>query len=317
MKHVSDISVDTLARALAGPGLALDFGLARARIRSDCADLAARLVQVYGAFPWEAAEGFFDVTVALRRRRGWRAWVRPQVEFVIDGERPFEPFPADTALPLLEWGLNFCIAQRAQHLLLLHAGAVERDGFAVLLPALPGSGKSTLVAGLACSGWRLLSDEFGAIGLDDGRCVPVLRPVALKNESIGVVRAAAPQAVIGPTYPRTRKGAVAHLAPDAVAVAGRHARAEPVAVVFPKFVRGAPTALAPLPGAKAFAKLAANAFNYAVLGPDGFAAMRRLLARAGAYRLQFGSLQAGLDAVDTLHARLSAAAAPRPERMHA
>lgn len=317
MTRVADVSVAALGHALAGPGIALDFGLARARIRSDCAALAARVAEVYGAFPWEPAEGFFDVTVALMRRRGWRALARPQVEFVIDGERPFEPFPADTGLPLLEWGLNFCIAQRAQHVLLLHAGAVERDGLAILLPALPGSGKSTLVAGLACSGWRLLSDEFGAIGLDDGRCRPVLRPVALKNESIGVVRAAAPHAVIGPTYPRTRKGAVAHLAPDAVAVAGRHASAAPVAVVFPKFVRGAPTSLTPLPGAKAFAKLAANAFNYGVLGPDGFRAMRRLLEHADAYRLQFGALRDGLDAVDALHARLSPAAAPEPERMHA
>ena len=45
--------------------------------------------------------------------------------------------------------------------------------------------------------------------------------------------------------------------------------------------------------------------------------MRRLLAHADAYRLQFGTLQDGLDAVDALHARLSPAAAPEPERMHA
>jgi HprK-related kinase A len=236
--------------------------------------------------------------------------LRPQVEFVVDGERPFEPFPADTDLPLLEWGLNFVIAQRAQHVLLLHAGVVERDGLGILLPALPGSGKSTLVAGLACRGYRLLSDEFAAIGLDDGRCMPLLRPVALKNESIDVLRNAAPAAILGPTYPRTRKGSVAHLAPDVASVARRHEPATPVAVVFPKFLRGAAAALEPLPGARAFAKLAANAFNYAVLGPEGFGAMARLLHGAETHRLRFGRLEDGIAAIDALHARIASARAP-------
>ena len=56
--------------------------------------------------------------------------------------------------------------------LLLHAGAVERGGGAVLLPAQPGSAKSTLAAALACSGFRLLSDQFGVVSLDDGLCCP-------------------------------------------------------------------------------------------------------------------------------------------------
>jgi hypothetical protein len=43
--------------------------------------------------------------------------------------------------------------------------------------------------------------------------------VALKNESIGVIRAFAPQALLGPDFPKTRKGTVAHLAASAMAVA--------------------------------------------------------------------------------------------------
>ena len=58
----------------------------------------------------------------------------------------------------------------------------------MLLPAAPGSGKTTLCAGLSLRGWRLLSDEFGLIRPGTTDLVPVPRPMALKNESIDVIR---------------------------------------------------------------------------------------------------------------------------------
>lgn len=44
--------------------------------------------------------------------------------------------------------------------LLLHAGAVARDGVALLLPAASGSGKSTLTLALARRGWLPLTDDI-------------------------------------------------------------------------------------------------------------------------------------------------------------
>jgi hypothetical protein len=305
MRRLSDAGVRELVPLLRGPGVALDFGLVRARVRSDCDALAEKLAVVYGAFPLAAADGFCDVTASVVRRGGLRRAWRPQVDLLVDGQTPFEPFPADTDLPLLEWGLNFFIAQRAQHCLLLHAGALERDGAAVILPALPGSGKSTLTAALVSRDWRLLSDEFAAVRLADSRILPVVRPIALKNESIDILRAFAPDAVIGPTFPRTRKGAVAHLAPDAASVADRYLAAAPIAVVFPKFIAGAAVALEPLPRARAFAKLATNSFNYAVLGREGFIAMRRLIGSCACYRLRYGVLADAVESVDALHASLA------------
>jgi HprK-related kinase A len=245
---------------------------------------------LYADFPVMPAEGLFDVTAAVRWASGLRRWLRPQVRFVLDGKEPFEPFPADTHLPLLEWGLNWAIAHRSNHVLLLHAGVVERAGRALLLPALPGSGKSTLTAALATRGFRLLSDEFGALSLADGTLLPVLRPIALKNESIEVIRAFSPSATIGPVFPRTRKGRVAHLAPTGPSVAQRHVPARPALIVFPRFMAGAETQLEPMGRAQAFAKLAANSFNYEMLGPDGFDAMANLIETCVCYRLHFSDL---------------------------
>jgi HprK-related kinase A len=224
------------------------------------------------------------------------------VTFVLDGREPFDPFPADTHLPMLEWGLNWAIANRSNTTLLLHAGAVERGGRCVLLPALPGSGKSTLTAALATRGYRLLSDEFGAVRLADGLIMPALRPISLKNESIDIIRRFAPDATIGPVFPRTRKGSVAHFAPDAVSAAKRHEPATPALIVFPRFRAGAGTTLEPMPRSQAFTKLAANSFNYEVLGPEGFEAMGRLIERCACFRLSYSRLE---EAIEVIGAQLS------------
>ena len=304
--RVGDLGITGVRERLAGGGLALDFGCVKARVRSDVPGLGDAMQRVYAEFPVSDADGFFDVTASVVRAQGWRRVVRPQIEFFVDGALPFEPFPADTHLPLLEWGINWCIAQRSNARLVLHAGVVERDGSAIVLPALPGSGKSTLVAGLCARGYRLLSDEFGVIRLADSLLLPLLKPVALKDASIDVIRRFDPESVLGPVFPKTRKGDVAHLAPPAASVARRHEPANPALVLFPRFEAGAELALEPLPKARAFAKISANSFNYGLLGRGAFVALGRLVERCGVFRLSYGDLDAAIAAIDELlddHAR--------------
>ena len=116
-------------------------------------------------------------------------------------------------------------------------------------------------------GWRLLSDEFGATRMGDGRIVPTPRPIALKNASIEVIRSFASEAVIGPPFPKTRKGTVAHLAPNRRAVEGIYETAFPRLIVFPNYEAGAEVAIEAIPKSRAMLKLAANSFNYELLGP--------------------------------------------------
>lgn len=219
------------------------------------------------------------------------------MELLCDGRKPFDPFPADRPLPLYEWGCNFLIGRRLNDLILFHAGTVERDGLALLLPALPGSGKSTLTAALSQHGWRLLSDEFGAYDPASGTFRAVLKPIALKNQSIGVIRAIAPRAVIGPPFEKTRKGTVAHLAPGRDAVDRRREWARPGAIVLPKWERGSRTRFEPIPEHVTFPALAFNAFNYALLGPVGFRAAVRLVRSCPAWQLVYSDLD---DALETL-----------------
>ena len=299
-------SIQTLAavgraevvRALAGDGLWIDIGAAMLRVQSNSNRFAMQLQTAYGQFPFIDRADWADLHVQIRGAAGVRRWLRPQVILHCDGQQPFDPFPSDSPLPLFEWGCNWLIGRRLNDLLLLHAGAVEKDGLALLLPALPGSGKSTLTAALSQRGWRLLSDEFGAFDPESGTFRAVLKPIALKNQSIAVIRRFAPEAVFGPEFPKTRKGTVAHLAPQNAAVARRHESARPGAVVLPKWEAGSQTRWEPLAENVLFPALAFNAFNYSLLGAVGFTSVVRLVRQCPAWQLVYSDLDDALATID-------------------
>ncbi len=298
-RTLAEVDEAEVAHALAGHGLWIDVGAATIRTQSDSGPFVQQLRAVYGQFPYMDTADWADLHVKLSRPLGVRRWVRPQVGFYCDGQKPFEPFPASAPLPLYEWGCNWLIGRRLNDLLLLHAGALERDGLALLLPALPGSGKSTLTAALSQRGWRLLSDEFGAFDPVRDEFRAILKPVALKNQSIEVIRRFASQAVLGPAFPNTRKGTVAHLAPTRDAVARRHTGARPGAVILPRWQAGSKTHFEPIAEHVAFPALAFNAFNYALLGAVGFQAAVHLVRTCPAWQLVYGDLEDALATIDS------------------
>ena len=143
----------------------------------------------------------------------------------------------------------------------------------------------------------MLSDEFGVYDMEQGLFKPMLKPVALKNASIDVLRRFEPTARLGPEFPKTRKGTVAHLAASADAVARRHQGARPGAVVLPRWEAGSSTRWRPLQPDAAFAALAFNAFNYQLVGEASFDAMVRLARACPAWELVYSDLD---DAIGTL-----------------
>jgi HprK-related kinase A len=281
------------------------------RVRSDLPALASQVHRVYANFPLRANGAWAELHLDLRRAPGWRGVIRPQVRFACDGQQPFEPFPADSPLPLLEWGANWLIGRRMNHVLLLHAGVLERDGLALVMPAIPGSGKSTLTSALSLSGWRLLSDEFGAFEPNGQVFLPVLKPAALKNSSIDVVRHFSGRAKLGPSFPKTRKGTVAHLLPSAEAVARVHDTAQPGAIVFPRWQEGSPTRWDPLTPSEVFAELAFNAFNYNLLGVAGFRSVVLLARACPAWRLTYSRLEEAIPLLAQVWPEVVAGSAPR------
>lgn len=297
---LGQLSAGDLARRLAGPGLAIRTGPFNIRMRSGIDSLQTAVALLYDRHSVVDEDAFCDFTLEIVPARGLRRWVRPQVRLFLEGQAPFEPLPREHAFPLLEWSMNWCISAQAHQYLLLHAAVVARAGVAMVLPAPPGSGKSTLCAGLIHRGWRLLSDEMALISLAGGELSALARPVSLKNESVRVIREFAPEAVFSAEARDTSKGTVAHLKPKADDVACMDEPARPRWIVFPRYLRDAPATLAPRPKADAMLELGRNAFNYALLGQTGFEVLGGVISASDCYDFTYSRLDEAIEIFDAL-----------------
>ncbi len=300
MLKLGELSESQLQRSLAR-GLTLKTGPFRFRVQSDAADVAQGLAKVYPDFTLAESEtGFRDFHVRIDSVAGPRRWFRPQVNFWSDGASPFKPLGSAQACALMEWGMNWCIATRAHHFLLIHAGVLERNGRCVILPGDPGAGKSTLTAALALSGWRLLSDELTIIDPDDGGIFALARPVGLKNQSIDIIRAFSADAIFGSTAHDTHKGSVALMRPPQASVERVDEKGWPAHIVFPSWRSGAATRLTPRPKADAFMHLAGHAFNYSLLGRQGFDLNAGLIDACDCWDFEYSQLDEALRSFEGL-----------------
>ena len=130
--------------------------------------------------------------------------------------------------------------------------------------------------------------------------MPLPRLLPLKNESIDLIRGFSADAVLGPTFPKTRKGDVAHLKPTTVSVDRARETAEVSLIVFPRWQKNAPLRLEPMERSQAFLMLATNAFNYEVLGEVAFRSVSRLVSNCPCYSLVYSDLDEAVTALSRL-----------------
>jgi len=265
------------------------------RVHTSIPHLPDGTAQLYEPRHISAHRDFADFHVTVAPPRGVRRWYRPQVLFHLDGIVPFKPLPLLHAVPIFEWGLNWCIVNRANSYLIIHAAAIEKNGFVAIMPGVPGAGKSTLTAGLVNRGWRLLSDEMALISLTDGRVMPLVRPISLKNESIALIRDFVPGAQFSAACHDTIKGTVAHLKPPQESLNRVDEPARPAWIIFPHYVNGLPATLATYSKAASLIEIARNAFNYSVHGARGFAVLADIVESSRCYRFSYGDLDEAVE----------------------
>ncbi len=292
----------TFSRVLCFHGVIVHSGPFVYRIRSLVPQVADNLLLLYSDLMVDSFESdiFMDFDIALHSPGMLSRRFKQQLQFYLDGRTALGAFPLHHATAMLEWGMNWCISTQIHTYLIIHAAVIEKNGFTAVLPAPPGSGKSTLCASLVQEGWRLLSDELTLINLHTAEAVPVPRPIGLKNQSIDIIQQRYPEAVFGILSSDTLKGSVCHLKPPKASVERQFEECPIGWIIFPKYEAGSATELTPKSKGQAFMEIANNAFNYSVLGVEGFDILKKVVDRADCYSFKYSNLDEAIAVFEQL-----------------
>ena len=193
--------------------------------------------------------------------------------------------------------------------LILHSGAVVRDGIAVLLPNVSGAGKTTLTLALAARGWLPLTDDICPLRERDGELVAVgcQRCCHLSAASLAALDA----------HGAMLEGPVANL--DTYYRPRQWGTPAPVrAIVIPRYLADSPTRFDPVTQAECLGQLTSMMFAQSVY--PGYArrvAASRLAAEVPGFTLTYSTLDEALDVFERLRQRLSADRSSDDDAHHA
>ncbi len=230
-----------------------------------------------------------DVLLRLEAPNILRRFIRRQITPNPGFKVPAVPLPLSMSPLAFEMGLNLSVALKCCRFINVHAGVVaDKDG-AIVMSAASGGGKSTLTAALLQHGYRLFSDEFALLGLDQPLLHPYPRPISLKQETIPVVRDMVGDNWISKVVTGTPKGDIAYYRARASDLAQDKTSAKAKLVLFPKFEKGVRPIARQLNPAEAIMRLVPASTNYSLLGEPAFHAITGLLKNIRAYEITYGS----------------------------
>jgi hypothetical protein len=195
------------------------------------------------------------------------------------------PHPADL-LNLALWSIFAAVPQEVQDFLLLHSGAVARDGQAILLPAWMDSGKSTTVLALLHAGFEYLSDEYGALDPVTEHAYPVPKNIGVDARALERFEGLAeklddrrtPPVKLTQRYVRPQDIGARVAAPSEVRW-----------IVFTAPVWEGPPRLIPLSRAQAVQEMAENCFNLHRYGERAVVLLSHIADQAKPFRLEGGT----------------------------
>lgn len=300
--RLRDLPGSQQKQAIAQGKLRLATGPFIIRLHSNIPAFQTAFARLYQDVALATEDGYTDFNISVHRPRNLRRWIRPQVIFDFDGHHPFLPLPLNQALPVFEWGFNWCIANHAHQYLQFHAAGLAKDNVMVLMPAPPGSGKSTLTAALMHQDWQLLSDEIVLLRPDTLEAVPLTRPINLKNNSISLLKECFPDTYISDSCTDTAKGMVALMAPSLQSLKKQRLYHRPTHIIFPKYAADTALKVETLSAAAAGIELMRNSFNYHMLGESGFDTLVSVLRGCQCLSVSYSRFEDAFRFFETLEA---------------
>lgn len=184
--------------------------------------------------------------------------------------------------------VHAAVPEKVRDFLMLHAGAVARDGAAVVMPAPPDVGKSSLVTALLLreEGFGYLSDEVGAVDPITTQLWPFQKHISLDRDA--VARLPGLEERLADDRPLTGELRQRFVRP--ADVGSEVARPAPLHwVVFPTPHRGGPPSLRPLGRAETVSRLASLSFNLYRYQERGVVLLSRVAEEVESFELNGGS----------------------------
>jgi len=274
------------------------IGVVDVTLRSACRSFVDEYLSLYAPYRQDA-RGPESIDVEILPR-GRFPWLRGPYTLRSSGVSDCQVAKRYEVLPHLEWYINWQIISSRSEYVQLHASSLELDGQAMVLPGDPGSGKSTLTAGLLARGWSYLCDEFALIDPWTRTVHPYPRALCIKEAGFGVVERLGLPLCRKTPYHKCTKGRVAFLNPLDVN-GGIVGQPSPVRwVVFPKYVEDAKPTLHPIARSQAAYLLARQCFNIRVDEKLSLSSLAAIARGADCYQLIAGDIDATCELVESL-----------------
>lgn len=194
----------------------------------------------------------------------------------------------------------------------IHAGVIGDGAECIVLPAPPGSGKSTLTASLVHAGYQFFSDEVALLEEGSFNVYPVPLAIGVKTSGIDALSNRFPKLRELQVHQRGDGKRVVYMTPPPEC---RPANDDPrpvAALVFPRYAPDAMTSLVPLVKFDALKRLLDECM--AVPSPLDFVkveALVRWISRTPCYSLTYGSTEAAIAEIRSVFAA-TVSAAPVP-----
>ena len=185
----------------------------------------------------------------------------------------------------------------------IHAGVIGDGRTCILLPAAPGSGKSTLTAALAHAGLQYFSDEVALLAEGTLDVFPVPLAICVKRAGVAALADRFPELASLPAHKRGDGKEVIYLPPPRASLPPTCEPRPVKAVVFPKYRAGAATELRALSPLDALKRLLDECLVVTPpLDRAKVAALVRWIDATPCFGLTFGSTDSAIAAVRQLFA---------------
>lgn len=178
----------------------------------------------------------------------------------------------------------------------IHAGVVGTRGACVLLPAAPGSGKSSLTAALTRKGFGYFSDEVALIKPGTFQVPPMPLAFCIKSTGWELMSRYYPEIASVPMHNRDDGKRVRYIAPPPGAVQRKSAMVSHI--IFPRYDSAGPTELKPLARSEALGRLMSECLALRQrLDQNNVRELLRWIGGLDCYALNFSSLDEAAELV--------------------